>query len=145
MRMYNAVFWDVTPCRSCVNWCFGGTYHLHIQVRKIRERGTSVSRWLYDCMMWGSCLPIFINSLSLFVTKILGAASLRADFWKHPLPYQHCVCPEDEARRHGDWGSRRPSGVLIPETKGMLSIYGSTAPFVGPWSLFHFLNPIHIG
>jgi hypothetical protein len=42
----NSVFWDVAPCRSCVNWRFGGTYRLHLQGRKIRERGTSVIRWL---------------------------------------------------------------------------------------------------
>jgi hypothetical protein len=43
----NAVFWDVTPCRSCeFNRRFGGTYRLHLQGRKIRERGTSVSMWL---------------------------------------------------------------------------------------------------
>jgi hypothetical protein len=43
----NAVFWDVAPCRSCVNRRFRGTYVLHLQGRKIRERGTSVSRWLH--------------------------------------------------------------------------------------------------
>jgi hypothetical protein len=36
----------VTPCRSCVNRLFRGTYRLHLQGRKIRERGTTVSRWL---------------------------------------------------------------------------------------------------
>jgi hypothetical protein len=36
----------VVPCRSCVNRHFGGTYCLHLQGRKIRKRGTSVSRWL---------------------------------------------------------------------------------------------------
>jgi hypothetical protein len=44
--MSNAVFWVVAPCISCVNRRFGGTYRLHLQGRKIRERGTSVSRWL---------------------------------------------------------------------------------------------------
>jgi hypothetical protein len=44
--MKSAVFWDVAPCRSCVNRRFGGTYRLHLQGRKIRERRTSVSRWL---------------------------------------------------------------------------------------------------
>jgi hypothetical protein len=44
--MKNAVFWDVVPCRYCVNRRFGGTYRLHLQGRKIRERGTSVRRWL---------------------------------------------------------------------------------------------------
>jgi hypothetical protein len=42
----NAVFWDVAPCISCVNRRFGGTYRLHLQVREIRERGTSVRMWL---------------------------------------------------------------------------------------------------
>jgi hypothetical protein len=40
--MKNAVFWDVTPCRSCVNRRFGGTYRFHLQGRKIRELGSSV-------------------------------------------------------------------------------------------------------
>jgi hypothetical protein len=44
--MKNAVFWDVAPCSFCVNRHFGGTYRLHLQGRKIRERGTSVNRWL---------------------------------------------------------------------------------------------------
>jgi hypothetical protein len=44
--MKNAVFWDVAPCRSCINRRFGRTYRLHIQGRKIREQGTSVSMWL---------------------------------------------------------------------------------------------------
>jgi hypothetical protein len=35
----NAVYWDVMPCRSYVNRHFGGTYCLHLQGRKIRERG----------------------------------------------------------------------------------------------------------
>jgi hypothetical protein len=42
--MKNAVFWDVAPCRSFVNRRFGGIYRLHLQGRKIRERGTNVSR-----------------------------------------------------------------------------------------------------
>jgi hypothetical protein len=44
--MKNAVFWDVEPYRSCVDRRFGETYCLHLQGRKIRERGISVSRWL---------------------------------------------------------------------------------------------------
>jgi hypothetical protein len=49
-KMKKAVFWDVAPCRYCVNWRFGGTYRFHLQGwrknTKIRERGTSVSRCL---------------------------------------------------------------------------------------------------
>jgi hypothetical protein len=44
--MKNAVFWDVAPCRSCVNRRVGGANRLHLQGRIIRERGSSVSRWL---------------------------------------------------------------------------------------------------
>jgi hypothetical protein len=46
VTMKNAIFWDVVPCRSCVNRRFGGTYRLHLQGRKTCEQGTSVSRWL---------------------------------------------------------------------------------------------------
>jgi hypothetical protein len=44
--MKNAVFWDVAPCRSCVNRRFRGTYRLHLQGGKIRKQETSVSRCL---------------------------------------------------------------------------------------------------
>jgi hypothetical protein len=46
VTMKNAVFWDVAPCRSCVNRRLGETYRLHMQGRKIRKRATNVSRWL---------------------------------------------------------------------------------------------------
>jgi hypothetical protein len=48
----NEVFWDVASCRSCVHRRFGGTYHLHLQGRNIRERGTSMSRWLRIFLPW---------------------------------------------------------------------------------------------
>jgi hypothetical protein len=44
--MKKVVFWDVAPCGSCVNRRFGGTYRPHLQRRRIRERGTSLSSWL---------------------------------------------------------------------------------------------------
>jgi hypothetical protein len=44
--MKNAVFWDVAPCRSCVNRRFGGTFRLHLQgtlkMEEIRSSETSV-------------------------------------------------------------------------------------------------------
>jgi hypothetical protein len=37
--MKNAVFWDVAPCRSCVNRCFGRKYRLYLQgIRNPRAR-----------------------------------------------------------------------------------------------------------
>jgi hypothetical protein len=44
VSMKNAVFWDMAPCKSCVSRRFGGTHRLHLQGRKVRERGTGVSR-----------------------------------------------------------------------------------------------------
>jgi hypothetical protein len=46
LTMKNGVFWDVAPCRSCVNRRFVGTYRLHLQGREICERGGSVRKWL---------------------------------------------------------------------------------------------------
>jgi hypothetical protein len=44
LPLKKAVFWVVAPFRFCeLNRRFGGTYHLHLQGRKIRERGP---RWL---------------------------------------------------------------------------------------------------
>jgi hypothetical protein len=32
VTMNNSVFWDVTPCKSCVKRRLGGAYHLHLQL-----------------------------------------------------------------------------------------------------------------
>jgi hypothetical protein len=37
----NGVFWVVTPCGSCKNRRFGGTWRLFIRVTKIGELGTT--------------------------------------------------------------------------------------------------------
>jgi hypothetical protein len=34
VTMKNAVFWDATPCGSCKNLRFGGTYRLHQDDKK---------------------------------------------------------------------------------------------------------------
>jgi hypothetical protein len=55
----SAVFWDVALCRSCVKQRLGGTYCLHLQGRKLRERGTGVSKWLQPPAHAGSSLADF--------------------------------------------------------------------------------------
>jgi hypothetical protein len=50
VTMKNVVFWDVALCRSCVNRRFGGTYRLHLQARKLRERRTGAGRWLHHTL-----------------------------------------------------------------------------------------------
>jgi hypothetical protein len=69
VTMKNVVFWDVAPCRFCVNRCFGGTYHFHLRGREIRERGTSVNRWLQTNI--SHCLIVNIFSISLELIPFL--------------------------------------------------------------------------
>jgi hypothetical protein len=37
VTMNNAVFWDLTPCGSYKNGCFGGMYHLHHEGGKNKQ------------------------------------------------------------------------------------------------------------
>jgi hypothetical protein len=40
----NTVFWDVAPCRSCLNRRFGGTYSLHLQgIKSVKEESAWAS------------------------------------------------------------------------------------------------------
>jgi hypothetical protein len=64
VTMKNAVFWDVAPCRSCLNRRSGGTYRLHLQGKKIRKRGTSVG--------WCVCMAIYCSNSVLTVFRLLG-------------------------------------------------------------------------
>jgi hypothetical protein len=43
VTMKNGVLWDVTPCGSCKNRRFGGTYRLLHQDDKIGELGTTLA------------------------------------------------------------------------------------------------------
>jgi hypothetical protein len=52
LRMKNAVFWDVAPCRcGRLNRRFGGSYRLHLQGRKILE--------------WRTCLLVLHSRIFL--------------------------------------------------------------------------------
>jgi hypothetical protein len=78
--MKNAAFRNVAPGRSCVNRRFGGTYHLHLHGRKIRERGTSVCMWLQ-------------TELSRFTQHLHGATSQKTAFLKCSCFTEHkCLC-----------------------------------------------------
>jgi hypothetical protein len=46
VTMKNSVFWDVAPCRSCVNRRFGGTYRPHLQGR-LQQSAANCSRWFF--------------------------------------------------------------------------------------------------
>jgi hypothetical protein len=91
----NAVFWDVAPCRSCVNRCFGGTYSLRLQGRNIRERGTSVCRWLLRSCTLGSLAPRLLDQCSpgipaSFPSRHVSMPALACYLMAHlhrPLPW----------------------------------------------------------
>jgi hypothetical protein len=83
----NAVFWDVAPCRSCVNRRFGGTYRLHLQGRKIRKLGTSVSRWLQPPWRWTRYVP----PKHRFTQDLHGVASQKTAFFKWWTVFQIAV------------------------------------------------------
>jgi hypothetical protein len=65
--MKNAIFWDVEPCRSCVNRRFGGTYRLDHQGRKIREQGTSrlVTQSAATCSLWCLVRGFFCTEIEM--------------------------------------------------------------------------------
>jgi hypothetical protein len=43
VTMKNGVFWNATPCDSCKNRRFGGTYASFIRVTRIGELGTTLT------------------------------------------------------------------------------------------------------
>jgi hypothetical protein len=100
----NAVFWGVAPCRcSGLNRRFGGTFRLHLQGRKIRERRTSVSRWLqtshsrklpaiYELVGWESG------------HKRINREESTAGSWREPVA-------ERSWGKTGLWGEYRPPGL----------------------------------
>jgi hypothetical protein len=47
--MKNAVFWNVTPCGSCKNRRFGGTYLLHYHVENISSQLASIASYCQSC------------------------------------------------------------------------------------------------
>jgi hypothetical protein len=70
--MKNVVFCDVAPCRSYVNLRFGGTYRLHLQGRKIRETGSSVTRYQQTCCHLLTLVP---QSRIFFTLKMEAISS----------------------------------------------------------------------
>jgi hypothetical protein len=62
LTLKNAIFWDVTPCGSCKNWRFGGTFSCVFKAQNIRERRKALAgdwrvlkvrtawSWLVSCV-----------------------------------------------------------------------------------------------
>jgi hypothetical protein len=84
--MKNVVLWDVALCRSCMNRRFGGTYRLHLQGRKIRERETSFhSRSTRRHIPEDGILSIYL--LVLFFDREAGGRMLLRDAGRLLLDY----------------------------------------------------------
>jgi hypothetical protein len=77
----NVVSWDVASCSSCVNRHFGGTYHLQLQVRKIREQGTNVSRWLQASSSLTDFSTLKMKAKRRFTQELHGATSQKTAFF----------------------------------------------------------------
>jgi hypothetical protein len=69
--MKNAVFWDVTPCVSCMNRRFEGTSAYIIRVTRVGELGTNV--------LPGSLILVglLMEALSSSETSVLTRATRR--------------------------------------------------------------------
>jgi hypothetical protein len=78
----NGVFWDVTPCGSCKNRRFGGTYRFHHQGDKNqRTRNLAVTR------NEARCEEISSQRVSLRLTaKFLVLRFLSPWWWKRYVP-----------------------------------------------------------
>jgi hypothetical protein len=105
VTMENAVFWDVALCRSCVNRRFGGTYRLHLQGRKIRERGTSCSHLL-----------TLVHYSRIFYPEDGGNTFLRKVFWDkiNTAPYSR--------RRHSSSSNKFDHQIQNPFYKSLKPI-----------------------
>jgi hypothetical protein len=51
----NAVFWDIMPCGTCTNQCFGRTYNLH-------HHGEKVCKLLTDSVFFRSLLQSLVTA-----------------------------------------------------------------------------------
>jgi hypothetical protein len=69
VTMENVVFLDVAPCRSCVNWRFGGPDRLQLLARQFRGRGISVSRWLQTELSQSFC---FLEYDTMYFDRYTG-------------------------------------------------------------------------
>jgi hypothetical protein len=73
--MKNGFFWDVTPCGSCKNWCFGGTQSLHHQGDNNQWTGNLAvtSNWRMVCASVVSYS--YVPSSPILVTLMMEALS----------------------------------------------------------------------
>jgi hypothetical protein len=125
--MKDAVFWNVAPCRSCVKRRFGGTHRLHFQGTKIREQGTSVSRWLQT---EGDVLKERITSIfrvEKSASEEPGARFLARGF--STLKMEAIRSSETSVHTRSSWRHIPEDGILNIQTVPHLFSYPSGSTF----------------
>jgi hypothetical protein len=88
--MKNGVFWDVTPCGSCKNRRFEGTYRLHYQGEK-RVFLRSVLQFLvtaYIVPRWPNVFTLMIEEIHSSETSVIKRA-IRRDFPEDFIVHSH--------------------------------------------------------
>jgi hypothetical protein len=88
VTMKNTFFWNVLPCRSCVNRRFEGTYRFHLHSRKISEWGTSSPIFLP--WIWRQYIPPKLR----FTQDLHSATSQKTAFFKCYIVDYHGGKPE---------------------------------------------------
>jgi hypothetical protein len=82
VTMKNAVFWDVAPCRSCVNRRFGGTHCLHSHLLTLVPRSRFFLPW-----RWRR----YIHLKRRFIQELHGATSQKTAFFTFMKKFPHSL------------------------------------------------------
>jgi hypothetical protein len=91
--MRNAVFWDVTPCGSCKNRSFAGTYRLHFNGESISELGTlAVTMLVTD--------NVVLRSLMLVTADVIPSSLILSTLMMEAIRSSQTVILTRATRHH---------------------------------------------
>jgi hypothetical protein len=94
--MKSTVFWYITPCSPLkVNRNFGGTYHHHLQGRRISGAiSQHESRWLSRTyvppkrrLTFNGLHSVIVQKIELFLKKFLSSLA-NSSFWRGTWPHE---------------------------------------------------------
>jgi hypothetical protein len=74
VTMKNGIFWDVTPCGSCKNRRFGGTYQFHQQGDK--NSGTVFILSVRQSLVTANIVPSFLILVTLMMEELYSSETL---------------------------------------------------------------------
>jgi hypothetical protein len=130
VKLKNAVFWDVAPCRSCVNRRFGGTYRLHLQSRSANKPNHQIQSRL---LLVTQCL-IRDNTIhfACCLLHVGYSLSLKMVLWSCGILVNIFQATQQSAATCSRWFFAR--GFLYPEDGGdtFLRNVGSHKMYTAP-------------